>query len=62
MYRHSVPLPKGERGGGNTVYTHSGTLSKGQRGGGTQCTHIQDLYLKVREVVEDSVLTLGTSI
>ena len=40
MYRHSGPLFKGQRGGGNKVYRNSVHLSKGERGGGsTVYTH-----------------------
>ena len=62
MYRHSGPLSKGQRGGGITVNRHSGPLSRDERGGGRQCTHTQDLYLKVRGEVGDSIETLRTSL
>ena len=34
MYRHSGPLSRDQRRGGNAGYKASGPLSKGQRGGG----------------------------
>ena len=45
-----------------TVYRHSGPLSKGQKGVEPPCTDAQDLYLKIRGEVGDSVETLRTSI
>ena len=59
MYRHSDS--KGQRGGGNTEYTHDGPLSKGQRGGRRPSTDTQDLFLKVRGEVGDSVPTVRPS-
>ena len=53
---------KSSEGSWETVYRHSGPVSKGQRGGGRQCTDTQDLYLKVRGELGDSVQTLRTSI
>ena len=62
LYRPSGPLSKGQRGGGNIVYRHSGPLYEGQRRGGRQCTDTQDLDLKVRGMVGDSVQALMNSI
>ena len=41
------------------MYRHSVPLSKGQRGGGRPSTDTQDLYLKVRGEVGDSVQHSG---
>ena len=48
MYRHSGPVSRDQRRGGNTVYTHSGPLFKVKGDVETQCTDTPHLYLMVR--------------
>ena len=55
----SIQRSKGRR---ETVNRHSRPLPKDKKRGGRQCTDTQDLYLKVRGEVGDSVHTLMSSI